>query len=329
VKRQPDVESPASVAHRSAERLDLRGRRVLVTGGHGFLGKHLVAVLEARGAVALPVRRQEADLCDRRAVEALFAREEPELVVHAAAVGGGIGWMKDHPATAHSGNAAMALAVLDVACSRNVRRLVGVSSACAYAREAAQPMREEHIWEGEPESTNAPYGHAKRLLMRHGAALHAEFGFDCAFVVPTNLYGPGESFDPTRAHVVGALVRRFEEARREGAADVRCWGSGRATRDLLFVRDAAELTVRLLERGGGPAPVNAGSGVERSIAAIAGAVAEACGYAGAVSWDVSMPDGMPRKQLDTTRMFARLGALKTVPFAEGLQATVQSFRAED
>lgn len=309
------------------EALPLRGARVLVTGAGGFLGQHVMEALRGVGAVPIATTRADTDLRDPGAVRALFARARPELVVHAAAVGGGIGWMKDHPATALAGNVLVNTNVLQVAQEAGVRRLLGVSSACAYAKEATQPMSEGDLYEGEPEPTNGPYGHAKRLMMRHGAALAEEFGFDSVYVVPTNLYGPGESFDPVRSHVIGALIRRFEVARREAAPEVVCWGTGRATRDLLFVRDAAHLILRALSLGGGPEPVNLGSGVERSIAELAEAVAAACGYTGRLGWDSSKPDGMPRKQLDPARMCARLGRVELTPLSEGLAETVACFRS--
>ncbi|GDX82952.1 GDP-L-fucose synthase [Deltaproteobacteria bacterium] len=309
------------------EPLSLVEKRVLVTGGHGFLGKHLTRVLHARGAEALPVGRGDSELIDDQDVREMFWRLKPDFVIHAAAVGGGIGWMKEHPATSFSGNVLANTHVLDVACELGVRRLVGVSSACAYPRDAEQPMREAQLFGGEPEPTNGPYGWSKRAMMVHGRALVAEHGFDCAFAVPTNLYGPGESFDPERSHVVGALVRRFVEAADRGDPEVVCWGTGRATRDLLHVADAAEGIVRLLEVGGGPAPVNLGSGVERSIEAIALAVASAVGYAGGVRWDTDKPDGMPRKVLDISAMRARTGWAPACDFSLGLQETVACFRS--
>ncbi len=308
------------------ETLSLDGARVLLTGGHGFLGKHVAVALSEARAVTIPVGRGDADLCDPAAVARLFAQQKPDLVVHAAAVGGGIGWMKAHPASALSGNLLANTNVLEAACRSGVRRLLGVSSACAYARDAAQPMSEAHIYEGEPEPTNGPYGHAKRMLMRHGAALAQEFGFDSVFVVPTNLYGPGESFDPVRSHVVGGLVRRLELARRGGDATVACWGSGLATRDLLYVKDAAALIVRALASGGGPEPVNLGSSIERTIAEIAATTAAACGYRGAITWDTSKPDGMPRKQLDDRLARTRLGAYALTSLNDGLAETVACFR---
>ncbi len=305
----------------------LVGARVLVTGGHGFLGQHVCSAARARGAAAIPVGRGECDLRNPVATTQYMRGERPDYVVHAAAVGGGIGWMKDHPATALAGNVLVNTSVLEACRDIGVRRVVGVSSACAYAREAPQPMDESTLFLGEPEPTNGPYGHSKRLMMMHGRALHQEFGLDCAFVVPTNLYGPGESFDPQRAHVVGALVRRFEEARAARLPAVTCWGSGRATRDLLYAPDAAEGILDLLETGGGPDPVNLGSGVERSIAEIAAAVAAAAGYTGEIRWDPSKPDGMPRKVLATERMRARTGWAPRTEFAAGLQATVACFRS--
>lgn len=299
----------------------------MVTGAHGFLGRWVVEALRARGAEPLAIGRAECDLTDRRAVEQTFARSAPDLVLHAAAVGGGIGWMQAHPATSFSANILVNTHVLDAAQAAGVRRLVGVSSACAYARDAAQPMEEGHILEGRPEPTNGPYGWAKRAMLVHGRALAEETGFDCAFAVPTNLYGPGESFDPVRAHVVGALVRRFVVAHDGLAPEVVCWGTGSATRDLLHVRDAAEGLVRLLECGGGPDPVNLGSGEEHSVAKLAAAIAVATGYEGNVRWDREKPDGMLRKVLNTSRMYARTGWVPRVNLQAGIQETVACFRS--
>ncbi len=305
---------------------DLSRSRVLVTGAHGFFGRHLVDALAAAGAVPLPAGRADADLRDPVAVRALFDRLGPDMVVHAAVTGGGIGWMRAHPADAFTDNVRMSTEVLDAAWRARVRRFCGISSACAYAVDAAQPMREDALYAGVPEPTNGPYGHAKRAMMVQGAAYAEQHGFDCVFVVPTNLYGPGESTDLGRAHVVGALLHRFEAARRAGADEVVCWGTGRATRDLLHARDAAAGVVALLARGGGPAPVNLGSGEERTIAAIAAAVADAVGFRGRIAWDPARPDGMPRKVLDISRARALLGWAPRTPLAEGLKEMVAWFR---
>ncbi|MDP2305225.1 MAG: GDP-L-fucose synthase [Pseudomonadota bacterium] len=305
---------------------EIAGARVLVTGGSGFLGRHVCDAITAAGATPLVPARAEVDLRDGAAVRALFARHAPDLVVHAAVTGGGIGWMRSHPADAFVDNVRMTTEVMEAALRAGVRRFCGVSSACAYAVDAVQPMREEALFAGDPEPTNGPYGHAKRAMMVQGAAYNAQHGFDAVFVVPTNLYGPGESVDPGRAHVVGALVRRFEDARRAGATDVTCWGTGRATRDLLFVRDAAAGIVLSLSRSVGPAPVNLGSGEERTIAEIATAIAGAVGFRGTIRWDASLPDGMPRKVLDIARARSLLGWSPHTPLAEGLAEMVAWFR---
>ncbi|MDP2317692.1 MAG: NAD-dependent epimerase/dehydratase family protein [Pseudomonadota bacterium] len=305
---------------------EIAGARVLVTGGHGFLGRHVCDALTDAGATPLPVGRAEVDLRDGAAVRGLFDRTRPDLVVHAAVTGGGIGWMRAHPADAFVDNVRMSTEVMDSAWRAGVRRFCGVSSACAYAVDAVQPMREEALFAGDPEPTNGPYGHAKRAMMVQGAAYAAQHGFDSVFVVPTNLYGPGESVDPGRAHVVGALVRRFEEACRADLDEVTCWGTGRATRDLLFVRDAAAGIVAALERGAGPAPVNLGSGDERTIEEIARAIAGAVGFRGRIRWDAAQPDGMPRKVLDIARARSLLGWTPRTPLAEGLVEMVAWFR---
>lgn len=311
----------------AAERLTLQNRRVVVTGGHGFLGQHVLDALRMRGAEGIALGRQECDLTDPAATRATLAALAPDMVVHTAAAGGGIGWMKDHPATALRENVLLNTGVLDACRAAGVRRVAVVSSACAYARDAEQPMREATLFEGEPEPTNGPYGWSKRLAMIHARALGEEHGLDCVVGVPTNLYGPGESIDPRRSHVVGALVRRFVEAADRGSVHETCWGTGRATRDLLHARDAADALLTLLEVGGGAAPVNLGSGVERTITEIATVIARAAGFTGALAWDSTKPDGMPRKVLDVSAMAARTGWRARIPFDEGVKETVAWFRS--
>lgn len=310
-----------------SEPLALAGLRVAVTGGGGFLGGHIVAALRRRGAEVVVPRRAQVDLRDPAAAWAWFEAARPQAIVHAAATGGGIGWMRLHPATACTDNVLMTTATLEAARRLAVRRYVGVSSACAYPGDAEQPMREEQLERGAPEPTNGPYGYAKRLMLVQGRAYAEEHGLDCAFVVPTNLYGPGDDFSSARSHVVSALIQRFEAARRAGDPEVVCWGTGRATRDLLHAADAAEAVARLLEVGGGPDPINVGSGAERSVAEIAAAVARAVGYSGRIVWDTSKPDGMPRKVLDTRRARERIGWAPAVDLERGLRETVEWYRS--
>jgi GDP-L-fucose synthase len=307
--------------------MDLHGASAWLTGGGGFLGGHLREALSRAGARVRAPSRAELDLRDHEAVRRWCRDARPDVVIHAAATGGGIGWMRAHPATAFSDNVRMATAVLEAAAEVGVRRLVGIGSACAYAGDAPQPLREACIFAGEPEASNGPYGHAKRALLVLGEALAQERGLACAFVVPTNLYGPGDDTGPTRSHLVGALLRRFEEARLAGARDVTCWGTGRATRDLLYAPDCAEGVLAALSLAPDAGPINLGSGMERSVASIAEAVAEAVGWQGTIHWDVEKPDGMARKVLDPARAREVLGWRARTPLDVGLQETVAWFRS--
>lgn len=299
--------------------------QILLTGGHGFLGRHLQVALAHAGYHVWAPTRQQLDLRDRSAVQSYFKAHAFDACIHAAATGGGIGWMKEHPETAFLGNLLANTHVLEAAADHGVY-LVGVSSACVYPRDAKQPMMESQIWEGEPEPSNGPYGQAKRMMLVQGAAAAAERGVDSAFVVPTNLYGPYDHFAPDKSHIVAALIRRFEEARQQGAAEVVCWGSGRATRDLLYAPDAAEGILYALQRRPGPAPINLGTGVEHSTATIAEAIAEATGYKGVIRWDDTRPDGMPRKVLHTGRAQNCLGWQAKTDLVTGLRETVEWFR---
>ncbi len=307
--------------------------RLWVTGGGGFLGRAICAGALQRGWSVVAPGRAELELRDRAAVRAFalgLARGDgagggPTVCVHAAAVGGGIGWMKEHPETAFLGNMYIGLHVIE-ACAEVGMPVVGVSSACVYPRDARQPMVEGDIWAGEPEPSNGPYGQAKRMMLVQGAAAAAERGLPCAFVVPTNLYGPHDHFLPDRSHIVAALIRRFEEARIAGAEEVVCWGSGQATRDLLYVEDAARGVLAAASLLPGPEPINLGTGVEWQTGEIAREVAAAVGYTGRVRWDAEKPDGMPRKVLDTARAASRLGWRAEIGLAEGLRRTVEWYR---
>lgn len=299
--------------------------QILLTGGHGFLGRHLQVALAHVGYQVWAPTRQQLDFRDRLAVQSYFKAHSFDACIHAAATGGGIGWMKEHPETAFLGNLLANTYVLEAAADHGVY-LVGVSSACVYPRDAEQPMMESQIWQGEPEPSNGPYGQAKRMMLVQGAAAAAERGAACAFVVPTNLYGPYDHFAPDKSHIVAALIRRFEEARQEGAAEVVCWGSGRATRDLLYAPDAAEGILCALHQRPGPAPINLGTGVEHPTATIAEAIAEATGYKGTIRWDHSRPDGMPRKVLHTGRAQNCLGWQAKTDLVTGLRETVEWFR---
>ena len=308
---------------------DWSGLPVLVTGGAGFLGGHLVERLAALGARVTVPRSREWDLRSLPAARACLAAARPRVVFHCAAVGGGIGWMRAHRAEAGLANAALATALLTASAEARVECFVGVSSACAYPASAPLPLREADLFRGPPEPTNGPYGEAKRLLVSLGAACRAQYGLHAVFAVPTNLSGPRDRFDPERSHVVPALIRRFEAARLASEPEVVAWGTGRATRELLYVEDCAEGLVRCAETLDGSEPVNLGTGQEIALADLAAAVARAVGYAGAVRWDPSFPDGAARKVLDVSGARARLGWTARTRLDEGLARTVAWWRAQE
>ena len=295
---------------------------VLVTGGHGFLGSFVVERLRAAGAVVHTSRSRDHDLRSADACAALLAETRPQVVIHCAVDGGGIGYMRAHPASIYTNNVLMNTHLLHASWEAGVERFCGVSSVCAYPRDAPVPMREEDVWTGYPEPTNAAYGLSKRMMVQQGVAYHQEHGLKCCFPMPVNLYGPRDEFDPARSHVVPALIRKCLEARASGADHVVAWGTGRATRELLYVEDCADAVVRMAERVTTPEAINLGTGVETSVRELVETVAQVCGFEGEIRWDTTKPDGQPRKCLDVSRAQERFGWTAQVRLAEGLRRTV-------
>ena len=300
-----------------------QGKRVLVTGGHGFLGGYVAEQAVQAGAHVLRPSSAECDLREPRACEELFHTEQPEVVLHCAVDGGGIAYMRANPGSVLTHNVQMNTHVMDAARRHGVQRFMGVSSACVYPREAMVPMCEKDIWAGYPEPSNAAYGISKRLMMEQGLAYQQQYGFSCAFPVPANLYGPRDDFEPSRSHVVAALVRRFLEARDSGDEEVVVWGSGRATREFLYVEDCAAAILEVAASEVCTGPINLGTGIETSVSELAQLVARACDYEGQITWDESKPDGQPRKSLDVTNAHHELQWRATVSLQEGLQRTVR------
>ncbi|MCA9538275.1 MAG: NAD-dependent epimerase/dehydratase family protein [Myxococcales bacterium] len=298
-----------------------RGRRVLVTGGGGFLGGAVCAALRASGAEVIAPRRSEADLTEQAAVRALVAQARPQVIIHLAAACGGIAANQARPAEFLVDNALMGLLLVDAARRAGVGRFVLISTTCAYPQDAPMPLREETLWHGPPNAITGPYGMAKRLLHEAIVQCHHQYGFDGITLIPTNLYGPGDHFDDATAHVIPALIKRFVEAAAAGAAEVVCWGTGEATRDFLYVADAARGILLATARHADPQPVNLASGVETPMRALAAAIAEATGFGGAIRWDATRPEGQPRRVLDTRRA-ASFGFTATTSLADGLRATV-------
>jgi GDP-L-fucose synthase len=299
--------------------------RVLVTGGRGFLGRVLVDQLQAQGAQVMAVGRAEADLRDRGATLGLFGEAAPEVVLHAAVEGGGIGWMRDHPVASGQDNARINLNVMEAAHRCGARIFVGVSSACAYPRDCPVPFTEDRLWDGAPEPTNGPYAISKRLMMEVGRAHAQEHGLAVAFPVLANLYGPGDHLESTRAHVVADLVLRCLSL--GPGEELVVWGTGRATREFLYVDDAAS-GILACAAAPKPGPRNIGTGREVSIRTLAEAVVAACGGEHPIRFDADKPDGQPRKCLSAERTRVDLGWEAKVGLVEGLAKTVAWYRAQ-
>jgi GDP-L-fucose synthase len=306
---------------------DLSQKRVLVTGGSGFLGRHVVQAFERRGCrnIAAP-RKAQCDLTREPDVARLFADVQPQIVVHLAAVVGGIGANRESPGRFFYENVMMGAMVLEHARLASVEKFVGVGTICAYPKLAPVPFHESELWNGYPEETNAPYGIAKKMLLVQGQAYRAQYGLDAIHLLPVNLYGPHDNFDPASSHVIPALIRKCAEAADVDAPEVVIWGTGRATREFLYVEDCAEAIALATERYDAPEPVNIGAGFEITIAALAALVAELTGFTGRLVFDPTRPDGQPRRSLDVTRARDGFGFRSSTDFREGLRKTIDWYR---
>jgi len=305
-----------------------RDRRVLLTGGHGFLGGALRAELSRRGAshVAAPPHA-ELDLLDGAAVRRYLDGERPQIVIHAAAVVGGIGANRDHPGRFFYENALMGIQLIEAARNAGVEKFVCVGTVCAYPKHTPVPFRESDLWNGYPEETNAPYGLAKKMLLVQLQSYRAEYGFNGVFLLPANLYGPGDDFDERTSHVIPAMIRRFVEARERGDAQVELWGDGSPTREFLYVDDAANGIAAAAEAYDGADPVNIGTSEEVSIATLAALIAAKTGFGGEVRWDKTSPNGQPRRRLDVSRAEEQFGFKAGTPFESGLERTIAWYLA--
>lgn len=303
------------------------GRRVLVTGGNGFLGRVVVSTLRDGGADVTAPTHDECDLTVPGRAEALFAAEKPSHVIHLAARVGGIGYNQVDPARLYLDNLLMGTYVIEAARATGVEKTVLLGTVCSYPKFTPVPFREESLWDGYPEETNAPYGIAKKAHLLHAQVNAEQYGQHFAYLIPTNLYGPGDKFHPSVSHVIPALIKKCVEARESGADHIDVWGTGSASREYLYVEDAARAIVIAAESHDGTEPINLGADREITIRETAEAIAEVTGFAGTLRWDPSKPDGQPRRRIDPGRAAEMLGWTARMDFREGLRRTVDWYLA--
>ena len=295
----------------------------MVTGGAGFLGRRVVERLQLAGVgeVFVP-RRSEYDLRDRAAIRAALEHNKPDVVIHLAAVVGGIGANRANPGTFFYDNAIMGIELMEQARLHGVAKFVAVGTVCAYPKFTPVPFREEDLWNGYPEETNAPYGLAKKMLLVQAQAYRSQYGFDAIYLLPVNLYGPGDNFDPESSHVIPALIKKCVDAKEQNLPYIEVWGTGSASREFLYVDDAAEGIVLATDKYDGSDPVNLGVGREITIRELVQLIAKTAGYQGEIRWDSSKPDGQPRRALDTTKARERFGFVSRTTFEDGLRETL-------
>jgi GDP-L-fucose synthase len=301
-------------------------KRVVVTGGAGFLGSFVIEGLRARGCreVFAP-RSADYDLRERQCIERLYAEARPHLVIHLAAVVGGIGANQANPGRFFYDNAIMGIQLMECARRAGVEKFVALGTICAYPKFTPVPFREDDLWNGYPEETNAPYGLAKKMMLVQAQAYREQYGFNAIYLLPVNLYGPRDNFDLETSHVIPALMRKFVEAKESGREEVVLWGDGSPTREFLYVEDAAEGVLLATERYDGAQPVNLGTGEEVSIRELAGLIAAEVGYTGRIIWDAGKPNGQPRRSLDVTRAEVLFGFRAAHRLRDGLPKTVAWF----
>ncbi|MCX5713254.1 MAG: GDP-L-fucose synthase [Candidatus Omnitrophica bacterium] len=307
--------------------INLKNKRILVTGGTGFLGSYIVEKLKKRGCkdVFVPLRKNY-DLVNMESVKRVYRASRPDIVIHLAAVVGGIGATFMNAGKFFYDNLMMNAQILEVGRQAGVEKFVALGTVCCYPKFTPVPFKEEDLWNGYPEETNAPYGLAKKMLLVQSQAYRNQYGFNSIFLLPVNLYGPGDNFDPESSHVIPALIKKFYEAVDKGSGEVAVWGTGKATREFLYVEDCAEAIILATEKYNKPDPVNIGAGFEVSIKKLTKLIVQLSGFKGKVIWDTTKPDGQPRRFLDTSKAAKEFGFRAKVSFEEGLKKTVDWYR---
>lgn len=299
---------------------------IVITGGAGFVGSFVVEQLRARGFTNLAVpRRKDFDLTTEEAVERLYRTYQPDVVVHLAAEVGGIGANRDNPGRFFYANMAMGLHLIEHARRNKVKKFVQTGTICAYPKFTPIPFREEELWNGYPEETNAPYGIAKKALLTMCQGYRQQYGLNAIYLLPVNLYGPRDNFHPHSSHVVPALIRKCVEARNRGDKSITAWGTGSASREFLYVEDMADGVITAMLHYNKPDPMNLGSGMEITIRDLTHLIARLCDFKGEIIWDHTKPDGQPRRCLDVTKAKQEIGWTAQTPFEEGLRKTIAFF----
>jgi GDP-L-fucose synthase len=310
----------------SASMKSWESHSVVVTGGNGFLGKAIVGKLKEKGYDNIFVpRSREYDLRHEEAIRRLYETAKPSMVIHLAAVVGGIGANRENPGKFFYDNAIMGIQMIEFARQYGVKKFVAVGTICSYPKFTPVPFKEDELWNGYPEETNAPYGLAKKMMLVQSQAYRAQYGFNSIFLLPVNLYGPGDNFDPSSSHVIPALVKKCIDAKEAGEDEIVVWGDGSATREFLYVDDAAEGIVAAAEKYNGEEPVNIGAGFEISIKDLVQTIVRLTGFKGKLTWDPTKPNGQPRRMLDTGRAEKEFRFKAHTRFEEGLQHTIEYY----
>jgi len=310
--------------------INLKGKTIIVTGGAGFLGKFVVKNLEDKGCknIFVPLI-EEYDLRDINEVKRMYEDAKADIVIHLAAVVGGIGANRENPGKFFYENLIMGVHLIEEARLTGIEKFVALGTICAYPKFTPVPFKEEDLWTGYPEETNAPYGLAKKMLLVQSQAYRQQYGFNSIFLLPVNLYGPGDNFDPSSSHVIPALIKKFYEAKSNGDSEVIVWGTGKATREFLYVEDCAEGIVLATELFDKSDPVNLGAGFEISIFDLASKIKNIIGFSGNIVWDSSKPDGQPRRCLDTTRAKNEFNFTAGTDFDKGLKKTIEWYKKNE
>jgi GDP-L-fucose synthase len=305
----------------------LASKKILVTGGAGFLGRQVVHSLIEQGAIRENIIIPRSKDCDLRVWEnCVKSVMGIDIVIHLAAKVGGIGYNREHPGELFFDNAIMGIQLMEAARLANVKKFVAVGTVCAYPKYTPVPFREDELWNGYPEETNAPYGLAKKMMLVQAQSYRAQYGFNAIFLLPVNLYGPGDNFDPKSSHVIPALIKKFIEAKENDEKQVVVWGTGSASREFLYVKDAGKAIALAAERYNGNEPVNIGAGKEIAIKDLVGIIRDITKYQGEIIWDTDKPDGQPRRCLDTSRAQKEFGFVAVTPFEKGLRETIDWYK---